>query len=143
MIGELVATTSVAWGADVAVRMFTTPLKPVPNAAAMGPMLPVAATKATTARARMATARLKRAGAGVALRRASRPRYWRTRYGSGVLIRAGSGGRPDDGGRGRTWEIWPRRDVMHLYRRTELTRNASVMRHKQRDTALYAHSRAA
>src|SRR5260221_14458208 len=100
MIGEVVATTSVACGADDAVRMLTTPLKPVPNAAARGPTLPLAATNATTARARMATARLKRAGAGVALRRASRPRYWRTRYGSGVLIRPGSGGRPHDGGRG-------------------------------------------
>src|SRR5947207_10860948 len=125
MIGVLVATTSVAWGADDAVRMLTTPLKPVPNAAARGPTLPLAATNATTARARMATARLKRAGAGVALRRAARPRYWRTRYGSGVLIRPGSGGRPDDGGRGRTWEIRPRRGVMPTYRRPGMTVSAS------------------
>src|ERR1700741_5492416 len=104
MIGELVATTSVACGADDAVRMLTMPPKPVPNAAATGPMVPLAAKNATTPRARIATARLNRAGAGGALRRPSRPRYWRTRYGSGVLIRAGSGGRPDDGGLGRTWE---------------------------------------
>src|SRR5688500_1419026 len=111
-IGESAMSVGCCEGTGVAVMSSTKPVNVEPSALATVPRPPDAANR--TAPTRPTTAIAKTACIGSASRRVRSTRRWEARrLGAGPRGRTFIGaGRPDEGGRGRTWDGLPPRVVI-------------------------------